>query len=91
MPLQYVIAYLLVAMDEGKSVTDYADIAEVPLTVMTRHLLDIGDRNRARENGFGLVTQDRDAHDLRRRRARGTPQGKALMHEIKQALKTAPR
>lgn len=91
MPLQYVITFLLVAMEEGKGVTEYAEIAAVPATVMTRHLLDIGDRNRSREDGFGLVTQERGRNDLRRRHTRVTTRGKALMNEIKQALKTAPR
>jgi hypothetical protein len=56
---------------------------------MTRHLLDIGDRNRQREEGFGLITRERDRHDLRRHHARITPEGKALMHKIITALKTA--
>jgi hypothetical protein len=46
MPLQYVISFLLVASDEGKSVSDYAEKAGVSLSVMSRHLLDIGDRIR---------------------------------------------
>jgi hypothetical protein len=62
--------------------------ADVSPTVMTRHLLDIGDRNRAREEGFGLVTQERDKFDLRRTHTIGTPFGKATMHKIMNALKT---
>jgi DNA-binding MarR family transcriptional regulator len=91
MPLQYVMTYLLVAMEEGKGVTELAKIAEVPPTVMTRHLLDIGDRNRAREEGFGLISQERDRNDLRRTHAKFTPKGKALLHRMMTALKTAPR
>jgi DNA-binding MarR family transcriptional regulator len=89
MPLQYVYTFLLVATEEGRGVTEYAHKAGVSLTVMTRHLLDIGDRNRQREEGFGLVVQERDRHDLRRHNARITPEGKALMHKIITALKTA--
>lgn len=91
MPLQYVMTFLLVATEEGKGVTEYAKMNEVSPTVMTRHLLDIGDRNRAREEGFGLVTQERDATDLRRHHARITPRGKGIAHRIMQALKTAPK
>lgn len=89
MPLQYVLTFLEVCVDEGKGVLEYAERAEVPPTVMTRHLLDIGDRNRAREDGFGLITQERDKLDLRRHHARLTTKGKALMHRMMQALKTA--
>ena len=91
MPLQYVMTFLQVCMDEGKGVMEYAERAEVPPTVMTRHLLDIGDLNRAREQGFGLVTQERDVNDLRRHRARVTPKGKALMHRMMEALRTSVR
>lgn len=91
MPLQYVMTYLLVGMEEGKGVTEYAKMNDVSPTVMTRHLLDIGDRNRAREEGFGLVTQERDPLDLRKHHARITPKGAAIAHRIKQALKAAPK
>lgn len=91
LPLGYVLTFLEVCVDEGKGVMEYAERAEVPPTVMTRHLLDIGDRNRAREEGFGLITQERDKLDLRRHHARITPKGKALMHRMMQALKTAMR
>jgi hypothetical protein len=33
---------------------------------MTRHLLDIGERNRDKEAGFGLIGQHRDNMDLRK-------------------------
>lgn len=88
MPLQYVMTYLLVVMEEGKGVAEYAKMNEVSTSVMTRHLLDIGDRNRAREEGFGLVTSERDPHDLRRHYARLTPKGKGIIHRIAQAMKT---
>ncbi|MCK1541008.1 hypothetical protein IVB12_03120 [Bradyrhizobium sp. 179] len=91
MPLQYVMTFLLVATEEGKGVVEYARMNDVAPTVMTRHLLDIGDLNRAREEGFGLVTQERDRNDLRRHHARITPKGKAIAHRIMQALKTAPK
>ncbi|MGM5019187.1 hypothetical protein [Tardiphaga sp. 367_B4_N1_1] len=91
MPLQYVMTFCLVGMEEGAGVTEYAKTAEVSPTVMTRHLLDIGDRNRAREEGFGLVTQERDPTDLRRHHARVTPKGAAMTRRIKEALKTAPK
>lgn len=91
MPLQYVYTFLQVACDEGCGVMEYAKAAGVSPTVMTRHLLDIGDRNRNREEGFGLVTQERDRNDLRRHHARVTPRGKVLMRRLINALKTIPR
>jgi DNA-binding MarR family transcriptional regulator len=49
-------------------------------------LLDIGDRNRAREEGFGWITQERDKFDLRRHAASVTPVGRALLNKAKNAM-----
>jgi DNA-binding MarR family transcriptional regulator len=87
MPLQYVIAFLLVAMDEGLSVSDYAQRAGVSLSVMSRHLLDIGERNRHMEEGFGLITSRQSPLELRRNEIYLTPKGKALLHKIVRQLK----
>ena len=46
MPVQYITSFLLVATDEGLTVTDYAKKAGVSKSVMSRHLLDIGGRSR---------------------------------------------
>lgn len=91
LPLQYLYAFLLVAEQEGKSVNEYAEFTETPQSVMTRHLLDIGDRNRTGEEGFGLVTQERDRTDLRRHHARITPKGKAMVNRMITALRTLPK
>lgn len=56
MPLSYVTAMLHVGMDEGRGVAEYAAKENLSPTVMTRNLLDIGDRNRQREEGYGLIT-----------------------------------
>lgn len=90
MPLQYLHTFLLVCEHEGKGVGEYAQLSEVSPTVMTRHLLDIGDRNRNRDEGFGLVTQIRDAFDLRRHHSAVTSFGRATLHKMMSAIKTAP-
>jgi DNA-binding MarR family transcriptional regulator len=91
MPLSYITAMLLVGMEEGKGVAEYAAKINISPTVMTRNLLDIGDRNRQREEGYGLVTQQRDLFDLRKHNAKVTPKGKALVHEVMIALRKLPK
>jgi DNA-binding MarR family transcriptional regulator len=86
MPLQYVIAYLLVALEEGEGTTEYARRAGVSQSVMSRHLLDIGDRNRHMEEGFGLVTQRQDPLNLSKHQNMLTNKGKAIAHQIVRAL-----
>lgn len=87
MPLSHITAYLLVGIDEGKGVADYAKKIDLSPTVMTRNLLDIGDRNRQREPGLGLITQERDLLDLRKHNATVTPKGRAIAHRVTTALK----
>jgi DNA-binding MarR family transcriptional regulator len=86
-PLSYITAMLLVAIDEGRAVSDYASKVNISPTVMTRNLLDIGDRNRQREEGYGLITSERDLYDLRKHNAKITAKGKALVHHVLNALK----
>jgi DNA-binding MarR family transcriptional regulator len=87
MPLQHAYTFMLVAMEEGLGVTEYAERAGVAQTVMTRHLLDIGMQNRKREPGYGLVTQRADPLDMRRHQAFLTHEGRALLRKVLLALK----
>lgn len=86
MPLQYVRSFLLVCEEEGLGPTEYAQRAGTSQSVMSRHLLDIGDRNRHMAPGFGLVTQRQDPLELRKHQVLLTPKGRAAMHRLKRAL-----
>lgn len=87
MPLQYVKAFLLVAEEEGLGVNDYAKRAGVSVSVMSRHLLDIGDRNRNMEQGFGLVTYRSNPNELRKHEYMLTDKGRVLLHKLTRQLK----
>jgi DNA-binding MarR family transcriptional regulator len=89
MPLQYVATFLLVATDEGKSVTEYANKAGLTQSVMTRHLLDMGEFNRYREEGFNLIEQVIDPMDRRSHLARLTVKGRGLVARLGRALERA--
>ncbi len=82
MPLQYVSAFLMVASEEGLGVGDYAERAGVSVSVMSRHLLDIGDRNRHMEEGFGLVTYRANPMELRKHEYMLTDKGRALAYQL---------
>jgi hypothetical protein len=49
---------------------------------MSRHLLDIGERNRHMDHGFGLVTSRSNPFELRKHEFTLTDKGRALLHEI---------
>jgi DNA-binding MarR family transcriptional regulator len=87
LPAAYIRAALLVAIDEGQTVSEYAEEAGITPTVMTRNLLDIGELNRQRAPGLGLVKQERDIMDLRKHRAKVTPKGATLMRDVLRALR----
>lgn len=89
MTAQTIKAFLLVCIDEGKGSTDYAARLGVSPSIMTRYLLDWGERNRAREEGFGFIRQTRDTFDLRRQQALLTPPGRTMVHKLIRSVRTA--
>jgi DNA-binding MarR family transcriptional regulator len=86
MPLQLVRAFTLVATEEGRNVTWYADKAGISPSLMTRHLADIGETDRYHEPGFGLVEQFSNVRDKRERLMRLTPKGRGIAQKICNAL-----
>ena len=85
-PLQHAYTFLLVAQEEGLGVQEYAERAGVAQSVMTRHLLDIGQQTRNRELGLGLVMQRPDPLDLRKHQTFLTNDGKALCHRVARCM-----
>lgn len=86
MPLQLVLTFLSVARYPGKSVGDYAEMEGVSKSVMSRHLLDLGERNRKMEPGFGLVGARPHPMELRRHEVFLTPKGRALLQAMARTL-----
>lgn len=82
MPLQYVFAFLLVALDEGKTVGEYAIKAGVSPSVMSRHIMDIGIRNRKMQPGFELVVTKQNVVNLREHTVHLTDKGRALFRKL---------
>jgi DNA-binding MarR family transcriptional regulator len=74
--------FLVVVLDEGKSVQEYADAAGVSKSVMSRHILDLGDRTRYMEAGLGLMYSRPNPDELRKHEVWLTPTGKALAKKI---------
>jgi DNA-binding MarR family transcriptional regulator len=87
MPLQYVTAFLLVATEENLNVTEYAKRAGTSQSLMTRHLLDLGEVNRHHEQGFGLVEAYDDFMDRRNRLIRLSTKGRHVVWEMCEAFK----
>jgi DNA-binding MarR family transcriptional regulator len=82
MSLQQAYAFLLVALEEGRGVGEYAKSAGITQPVMTRILFALGSTGRRSKPGYGLVQQATDTKRASRRQTFLTAKGKALMHEI---------
>ena len=86
LPTRCVQALLLVAEEEGLSVNEYARRANMSMSTMSRNLLDIGERNRRMEEGFGLVQARNNPMNLREKEYYLTDVG-ALVHKVTRQLK----
>ena len=81
MPMQHAYTFLLVALDGGCGVQEYAERAGVTQAVMSI-LFALSSRSRGRERGYGLVQQGISTEDARKHQTFLTARGKALMREI---------
>ena len=86
MPLQLAFTFLLVAQEEGLGVSDYAQKAGVPQSVMSRHIADLGEHNRRHEKGLELLANKTDVMDRRRTQVLLTPKGRAVVAQLHRAL-----
>jgi DNA-binding MarR family transcriptional regulator len=87
MPLGHAYSFMLVALKEGCSVQEYARLANVSQNVMTRVLLDLGERNRYKEPGYGLVMRRINPIDMRQHQTFLTPDGHALVQRLEMAMR----
>jgi DNA-binding MarR family transcriptional regulator len=81
-PASMIEAFLLVALNEGCSLRDIVELSGKPQSTVSRHLLDLGERNRKMEPGLGLVEWRIAAEELRRKEYRLTPKGRSLLRRI---------
>ena len=85
--LQLCITFLLVAQNEGCSLTDIWKQTGWVQSTVTRHLLDLGQFNRQKGPGYNLVQSERDPMELRKNIYTLTPKGKALYKKLVEMMK----
>lgn len=86
MPIQIAQTFLLVARNEGAGLKELAEMADAKLPTMSRHLLDLGERNRNMQPGFGLVERVPNPMELRSNQYFLSPKGKNLIAAIEGLL-----
>jgi DNA-binding MarR family transcriptional regulator len=82
MTTRAVQVFLLVAEKEGLSVTEYAKRADIPITTVSRILIDMGERDRHYEEGAGLVESRDNPMNRREKQYYLTPKGRALLAAV---------
>ncbi|OKO74661.1 hypothetical protein AC629_34710 [Bradyrhizobium sp. NAS80.1] len=90
-PVSYIISFLAVAEKEGMPVSTYANEVGIVKAVMTRHLLDLGERDRRGNEGMKLVERKQDRQDLRIIRTFISEKGAALMSKVRHAWENGVR
>jgi DNA-binding MarR family transcriptional regulator len=86
LPVSKLMTLLTVALKEGLTVDDYAKRAEISATTMSRHLLDLGEVDRNKKAGRGLVEGRTNITNQREKVYGLTPIGRALLTRIVEAL-----
>lgn len=82
MPIQVALTFLMVAMNEGCSMTDIWKHTGWAQSTVSRHLLDLGPKDRHHKPGFGLITFEKDPMELRKNIYKLTPRGRALAGKL---------
>ena len=86
-PFPYMLTFLMVAVDEGKSVGAYARDLNVNRFLMSRHIRCIGDRGRNGRPGLGLVTTRRVDNYPNRTAIFLTDKGRAVAAQVYRNLR----
>jgi DNA-binding MarR family transcriptional regulator len=85
-PVQLVHTLYLVADNEGKGVVELAELAGATKATMSRHLLDLSDKLRNGDEGYGLLQRTQDPKNLRSVAYTLTPKGKLLLNTLAEIL-----
>lgn len=82
MPTQLVYTFLMVATHEGITATEIMQKSGFKLSTLSRHLLDLGRRNRMKQPGYELVEPRQDDTDIRRKLLYLTPKGRLIFQQL---------
>jgi DNA-binding MarR family transcriptional regulator len=86
MPVSQAMALLEVALQEGAPVSELAESAKAPVSIMSRYLLDLGPVQRDKSPGHGLVEARLHPTNLRAHAMYLTPKGRGLIKRVARTL-----
>lgn len=82
MSISQVMSFLTVALNEGKSLKELAELMDCKMNTMSRQLIDLGPRNRRMEEGYQLIQSRQDPFEYRKNQYTLTPRGRHLIKAI---------
>lgn len=88
MPVGELLVFLTVALNEGASLTELAELSDTRKSTASRYLLDLSDKTRAGNPGYGLVSREQDPAELRRNMYGLTAKGRKVIDQLSSALPT---
>jgi len=86
LPASYIRAFLAVAKDPGRTVSDYARVCGVGNGPMSMRLNDLGETNRYHLPGYGLLESRPDPMDRRYTIVKLSLKGEAFARRIASAM-----
>lgn len=91
MPVQVINVLLTVALNEGKSMRELMRLADIESqSTISRHLIDLGPRNRYKKEGYKLVQSKVDPMEMRKKNYTLTKNGRRLTSSILEKLRDTP-
>jgi DNA-binding MarR family transcriptional regulator len=91
MSVHTIMAYLMVALDEGNGPNEYGKRSGLGQPVMTRLLLDLSDEDRRGEEGLKLIKRKPRLEHRGQIEALLTPRGVAFAHKLIRAMSLPQR
>lgn len=82
MPAGTIQMFLTVALNEGASLTELAELTDMKKSTASRYLLDLSDKTRSGSAGYGLITREVDPNELRRNMYALSASGRHMVHTI---------
>jgi len=81
-PVGAVLMFLTVALNEGLSQGELVDKSGIKKSTASRYLLDLSDKTRTGDQGYGLVKGEIDPDELRRKMYSLSPKGRKIIQKL---------
>lgn len=82
MPISEAQMFIAVALNEGASLTELSEALDLKKSSASRYLLNLSDRTRAGENGYGVVSRETDPQELRKNMYALTAKGRSILNSM---------